>query len=202
LSRDDRQKASDVFRDTNYVFSSKVAFSDAFPEVREARVKVVEQGHTGSWSSGDSTRSFSSLRGLGEYIDCSNPLCYNGGFSVGSILREMVPKRETHQETTTVCQGYEGSPKGRRRYRSCINYFTITVDVDYVNEGDLASPAPPPARRVEAASLRPPAPAREGPLGPATSRPGATALVTGVVRGPCGGHLLGCGAIQDVTAAC
>lgn len=139
-SREDRQKASDVFRDTNPLFGSKVSFSEAFPEVREARVQVVERGHTGSWTSGDLNRSLSSLRGLGEFVDCSNSLCYNGGFSVGSILREMVGKRESHRDTTAVCRGYEGSPKGRRRYGSCPNYFTISIDIDYSNEAELPEP--------------------------------------------------------------
>ena len=68
---------------------------------------------------------------LGEYIDCSNRLCYGGGFSIGQVLREMVDGKQTHRETTRGCRGYEGSPKGRRRYRSCVNHWKITVDIEY-----------------------------------------------------------------------
>ena len=68
---------------------------------------------------------------FGEYIDCSNPLCYNGGFSIGSILREMVRNRQTELEESRKCQGYEGSPRGRCVYRDCWNSFEIRVSVKF-----------------------------------------------------------------------
>jgi len=127
MGKGDRKKASDVFRESNFVFSQKVSFEEAFPEIADLKVIVEESGH--------GVREWNRVRhygkNIGEYIDCSNPLCYNGGFSLGSILREMVRKRETHREETAICQGYEGSPKGRRKYRDCMNFFKITVDIQY-----------------------------------------------------------------------
>ena len=130
MGRRDRMKASDVFRETDYVFSKKVSFEEAFPEIADLKVVVEEDGHgVHEWNR---TRHYG--KGVGEYIDCSNSLCYNGGFSLGNILREMVRNRETHKETTEICQGYEGSPKGQRRYRSCLNHFKITVDIVFKEE--------------------------------------------------------------------
>lgn len=43
----------------------------------------------------------------------------------------MVSKKQTDLETVAICQGYEGSPKGKRRYRSCINSFKVKVHITY-----------------------------------------------------------------------
>lgn len=95
MSKNDRLKASDVFRQTNYLFSKKVSFGEAFPEIEDLTVEVEEMGHViREWNR---KRTYGKQY-LGEYIDCSNPICYNGGFSIGSILREMVRKKETTKE--------------------------------------------------------------------------------------------------------
>jgi hypothetical protein len=125
-------KASDVHRETNYVFSKKVPFKEAFPQIKSVKVSVEESGHLtlGRWSHEPNTRIYDEKH-LGEYIDCSNPLCYNGGFSIGQILREMVVDKKTHLETVKACQGYEGSPKGKINRGRCVNFFKIAVDIDY-----------------------------------------------------------------------
>jgi hypothetical protein len=134
MTRDRRKKASDVFAETTFLFSQKGSFAEAFPQLEEAKVSLTESGYVGYTLDGSNKkkRTVSSKSGnLGEYINCSNPLCYNGGFSVGQSIREMISAAETHREDHAVCQGYEGSPKGRRRYRSCINFFTFTIDLTY-----------------------------------------------------------------------
>lgn len=118
-----RKKASDVFREANFVFSKKVPFQEAFPTIEELKVKVEESGDgVSEWGR---TRHYHTT--VGEYVNCSNPLCYNGGFSIGQILRDMVEKEDTQREESKFCQGYEGSPKGRRKYRSCTNSFRIQI---------------------------------------------------------------------------
>ncbi|KJS18758.1 MAG: hypothetical protein VR72_21305 [Clostridiaceae bacterium BRH_c20a] len=39
-----RDKASDVFNSTNYAFCSKVSFSEAFPQIKNIRAEVEEDG--------------------------------------------------------------------------------------------------------------------------------------------------------------
>ncbi len=43
----------------------------------------------------------------------------------------MIRNKQAELETYKMCQGYEGSPKGRRRYRSYVNSFDIKVTIKY-----------------------------------------------------------------------
>lgn len=125
--RDERLKASDIFNQSDFVFSKKVTFKEAFPEIDDINVEVKESGD-GTYGDG---KSCYGKGHIGEYINCSNRICYNGGFSIREVIRDMVRKEETETKTTKYCQGYEGSPKGRRKYRSCMNNFKIKVSIKY-----------------------------------------------------------------------
>jgi hypothetical protein len=131
VSKKGRKKASDVFRETPYVFP-KVPFKEAFPQIKSAKVTVEETGDfgLGLYSPKSRVRKFDETT-LGEFIDCSNPLCYNGGFSICQILWDMMQKKETHFETLESCQGFEGSRKFKSGRRRCLNKFKVTIDVEY-----------------------------------------------------------------------
>lgn len=128
MSRDKRMKASDVFQESEYLFVQKTSFDEAFPQISEVSVEVTQTGRGVSQLLNKLTYTKQSL---GEFINCSNPLCYNGGFSIGSILREMVNNKQSDLSTTRSCQGYEGSPKGRHRWGPCMNNFSVKVHIDY-----------------------------------------------------------------------
>ena len=123
-----RKKASQIHHETNYLFSKKVSFDEAFPEIEDVIVEVEERGQVPQHH-----RHFRKYtkKNLGEFIDCSNPPCYDGVFSIGSILREMVAQKQTELETLECCQGNEASEKGKRIYRSCANIFSIRVSIKY-----------------------------------------------------------------------
>ena len=70
-------KASDVFRETDYVMVQKVQFEKAFPQIKEISVTVEEYS---IGIPGSTTQTYTK-NNLGEFINCSNNLCYNGGFS-------------------------------------------------------------------------------------------------------------------------
>ncbi|MBT1247356.1 MULTISPECIES: hypothetical protein [unclassified Thermosipho (in: thermotogales)] len=124
-----RLKASDVFQNSKYVFGEKVSFEEAFLEIEDIVINVEESGRwINKWNY---KRTYTKQNFPGEYIDCRNPLCYNGGFSMGAILRNMVKNRQTELETLEVCQGYEGSPKGKKFYKKCLNQFKIKVSIKY-----------------------------------------------------------------------
>ena len=129
MKQDRRQKASDVFQESKFVFANKVSFEEAFPEIEDLIVEVEESGQ--GVSERNCKRTYRKQNLPGEYINCSNPLCYNGGFSIGSILREMIRNRQTELETSELCQGNESSLKGRRIYRKCMNSFKIKVSIKY-----------------------------------------------------------------------
>ena len=130
--RDERQKASDVFRESNFLFGKKVSSDEAFPQLQDWTVEVEESGR----GVGDRKRksTYGKQYFPGEYINCSNSLCYNGGFSIGLILHKMVRNKQTELETTESCKGNEGSPKGRRIYGKCMNFFKIKVSIKYKEE--------------------------------------------------------------------
>jgi hypothetical protein len=137
--RDHRPKASEVFRDSNSFFAGKTTFRESFPTIKAARVEVTESDSFG-WNPGEPRVYTEST--LGEYIDCHKRLCYNGGFSIGDLLRDMVTRRETDRPATKMCQGDEASPKGRKIYRKCRNAFSIQIHIDYhpvhINPADVS----------------------------------------------------------------
>lgn len=128
---EDRKKAQDVFNDTNFIFTQKTTFEKAFPEIENISVTVNETGEGPYRGSGTSQYGKTSI---GEFINCKNTKCYNGGFNIGDVIRELVFKKETESEGTAFCQGYEGSPKGRKKYEDCENYFTYKVKIEYRKE--------------------------------------------------------------------
>lgn len=125
------KKAQDVFNETSFMFSKKGTFNEAFPEIKNISVDVSESGEGIRREFGESRHSHYSINNLGEYINCSNPDCYNGGFHVADTIRQMIYKNETDIEGTESCQGYEGSPNGRRKYGNCYNRFSYKIHIEY-----------------------------------------------------------------------
>ncbi|OQA71765.1 MAG: hypothetical protein BWY33_01951 [Candidatus Dependentiae bacterium ADurb.Bin246] len=124
----ERPKASEIFNDTDYVFSKKVGFEKAFPNIEDITVEVEETGE-GVYRG---VNKYTYKKGdIGEFVDCSNSFCYGGGISIGSILREMVLKKETQFDGMRFCKGNEGSPKGKKIYRKCMNQFKVKVNIKY-----------------------------------------------------------------------
>jgi hypothetical protein len=135
MPKEKRMKASDVFRKTEYFLGAKTTFEKAFPEIKDIQVEVTEEGD------GVIPRletQFYTKSNCGEYIDCSNPRCYKGGFRLGSIVRLMVSKRKTHDKFDLSCQGYEGSPKGRKNYGPCENSFKVVVKIEYRPDSEFS----------------------------------------------------------------
>jgi hypothetical protein len=113
--------------DNDLFFGQRTDFSGAFPMIDEINVEIEESGSgVAEWNK-KSHYSKSTL--TNEYIRCSNPRCRNGGFSLESIIREMFFTGKLIFETSTLCEGYEGSPKGRIKGKKCINYFKIKVTI-------------------------------------------------------------------------
>ena len=124
-----RQKASDVFQESKLFLGEKVRFSRAFPEIESLNVAVTEK----SCGFEVKTRHYSG-ESAGEYLDCSNRRCYGGGFQLGFILGEMNRNEESEKQFHFLCDGYEGSPKGRIRYGPCDHSFDVKVSVRYKSD--------------------------------------------------------------------
>jgi len=127
-------KRSDVEAQTNYFIPRVVTtFEKAYPTVESIRVEIRPSGE-----------GFEPFRGQTEHldvyteksipaiIDCRNPRCYGGGLNLDYLIRcVVVEAQRTEYETTEYCRGYEGSPKGRRKYGDCDTIFRLRVNVTY-----------------------------------------------------------------------
>jgi hypothetical protein len=40
-------------------------------------------------------------------------------------------EQKTEREFSKMCKGDEGSPKGRRKYRNCANFFKLKINIEY-----------------------------------------------------------------------
>lgn len=125
--RNERKKATANFADTEFLFGKKCTFEEAFPEIQDIDVVVNET----DFGNPVRTRHYTRSDPPGEYLDCRNSLCYNGGVCIGALIRQLVQNRETSLQERRPCQGYEGSPKGRRKYRSCLHYFEVSIKLKY-----------------------------------------------------------------------
>ena len=145
MEQEGRNKASKTSREINYLFSNEISFTKTFPEIENIFIEVKEfessmrkperddewERAMGSYSSYPRIHRYSKNHLPGENINCSNALCFKGGFSIGSIVRNMISKKDTFKEGKEHCQGYEGSPKGKRKYRNCSHQFEYKVTIKY-----------------------------------------------------------------------
>ena len=66
-----------------------------------------------------------------EHVDCNNPNCFNGGFSLGNVLREMIAGRQEEFIGTSFCTGQEGDPEELGPHPSCTTRFEIEATLRY-----------------------------------------------------------------------
>jgi hypothetical protein len=123
------KKASDVFNESTPFIANKSSFDNAFPDAEDIIIECDEVeciGGTKSWK-----HRYTKENIPGEFIDCHNPRCYNGGFSIGEVMEDMISKNETKRNGATCCQGNEGTPKGRRIYHSCPHHFNYAISIKH-----------------------------------------------------------------------
>lgn len=123
-----RKKAQDVFNDSEFLLGTKTTFRKTFPEIKVITVEIEETGE-GVYHSYQPLHF--DKKSIGEFINCSNPLCYNGGFRIGRIICDMVSEKETDKEDSAFCQGNQGSPQGRKTYKKCLNCFDYKIHIKY-----------------------------------------------------------------------
>jgi hypothetical protein len=131
---------------SNRVFGSLTKFDEAFPDLEDA---IVEWEETGAgldeWSRGPHTVS---LRHRGGLLRCSNPLCRRGGFEVDLEVSLLRMKHETEKAGELWRPGDEGSPKGRRMGRRCLNRIKYKLTLKY-REGVPRGAAPLLSNAIE-----------------------------------------------------
>lgn len=118
------KKSSDIFNESNFVFSGKGDFEEVFPEIEGISIKVTEVESL-VWMKEQATHHLSKEGSSGEYIDCTNPFCGGGGFSMGRILRQAIQNKKEEINETEICKGME--TMGRR----CMHAFKISGSIKY-----------------------------------------------------------------------
>jgi hypothetical protein len=68
-----------------------------------------------------------------EYVDCNNPHCFNGGFSLGDVLREIVTGRQEDFIGTSFCTGQVGDPEEPGPHLSCDTRFEVEASIRFRN---------------------------------------------------------------------
>jgi hypothetical protein len=68
-----------------------------------------------------------------EHIDCSNPLCQMGGFSLGDVVRDMVKGQQRDFIGTNFCTGQEGDLEKPETLRSCETRFEVEAILRFKN---------------------------------------------------------------------
>jgi hypothetical protein len=66
-----------------------------------------------------------------EHVDCSSAACYNGGFSLGELIRERVRGRQEEFIGTSFCTGQEGDPEESGPHPSCPTRFEIEATLRF-----------------------------------------------------------------------
>lgn len=118
MPRERREKLSDQQgRLQPFLGGQRVPFLEAFPDLETLELTVTEHGMHGP----EHTTRVTDQRFF-SVVDCSNAVC--GG--VEPYVREAIRARAETVEYSKMCEGYEGSPKGRRKYRKCLNTFQVT----------------------------------------------------------------------------
>jgi hypothetical protein len=122
-------KASDVFREGNFLLGPKAPFSEVFPMIETIQIEVEESGQGLGAFGTYGTRKYSLDSGR-QYVDCSNSLCYNGGVNVGFTVSSMVREKQTDDKFSKHCQGLTD----RRSQKPCMNRFDVAIHLKYKPE--------------------------------------------------------------------
>jgi hypothetical protein len=62
-----------------------------------------------------------------ERIPCNNPDCFDGGFSLGDLLRELVKSGQNDYVGTCFCTGQEGDPEMPGPRASCATRYAVEI---------------------------------------------------------------------------
>lgn len=103
-----------------FEFGMDPFIKDEFPQIRKVSIEVVNERTRIS-------RRFSENDNFILFC-CPNHKCTNPGIYVPRFLQEMLDNHQTHREYYHLCDGFEPSPKWRRK-KPCDQSFWITIDI-------------------------------------------------------------------------
>lgn len=97
------------------LFGTSTKFESEFPTIEDAIIRFTESDFgndpkMGAWS----------LRSNGPVMSCGNPRCQRGGYNFANEVHNMIYADVSEREIRLSCNGDEGSPKGRKLGRECL----------------------------------------------------------------------------------
>lgn len=121
-----KKKMSDIMAKSNYVFVSKISFSERFPQI-ESIIITVENQELGGWAN---PRNFG-VMDIGEYIDCIRDGCYEGGINVANKISQMVNDQQEEKSFADCCRGNIGSHVKKSEKKLCSAPYRVTIKIVY-----------------------------------------------------------------------
>ena len=119
------------------LFASEASFGDAFPQIEGGIIEFVEIGEGtdfiigAPWPKQPTYSGRLQLVEAGGLMSCSNPYCNRGGYEIDSDIAEMVRDKCDVKEFSRLCPGDEGSEKGRRPGKKCLNSLRFRIKLRY-----------------------------------------------------------------------
>lgn len=127
-------------RSNRFLVGLPTTFDEALPNLEDAVVEYYETGKLGPYGFDplvgprDGYGTPLSVRSTGGLIRCSNPFCRRGGFEIDFDVHDMLSRKLVRKEFVKKCPGDEGSPKGRRIGRTCMNALHYRITLRYKPE--------------------------------------------------------------------
>jgi hypothetical protein len=108
------------------LFGLSDRFEAEFPTIQDAIIRFTESDFgnspkTGVWS----------LRNNGPVMSCGNPSCQRGGYNLANEVHNMIYAGMSEREIRLSCNGDEGSPKGRRLGRECLQRLEAKITLKF-----------------------------------------------------------------------
>lgn len=131
MSRQRNMKLSDVYAQPGPFSGQPTTFAALYPSIEAIRVEIDLDG-VGSYGGGH--KFVLDKTTMRPVFDCPNTSCTRGGIRLDTHISSMVSAGETSKEVNLKCEGYEGSPKGKKFYRTCLNWFKVKISIQYKQE--------------------------------------------------------------------
>jgi hypothetical protein len=106
-------------------------FENAFPTLEDA---VIEYAEGDILRQGKELNRVASMKRVGGQLRCSNSSCYRGGYEFDFDAHDMVRNKLVSRRLRKTCQGDEGTPKGRKQGRQCLNSIDARLRLVYKPE--------------------------------------------------------------------
>lgn len=109
------------------------SFDKAFPDLAEALIQYYEAGDGIEGARGfPPPGTYTNPHQVTEpRIRCSNNRCKRGGYDIEQEIRNMTLGKVTEREFELLCEGDEGSAKGRKKGDRCMNVLHVRLKLKY-----------------------------------------------------------------------